>query len=84
MYRHIGKLAAIAAFVGGLAACTSPTAPASNTQSVSARQAEPGDVRHEPEPGDVRHEPEPGDKHLEPEPGDKHRGRGSDDPAGHH
>lgn len=74
MYRHIGKLAAIAALVGGLAACTSPTAPAS-TQSVSARQAEPGDVRHEPQPGD---------KHREPEPGDNRGRHGNDDPAGHH
>ena len=75
MYRHIGKLAAIAAFVGGLAACTSPTAPAAATRSVSARQAEPGDVRHEPQPGD---------KHREPEPGDKRGRHGNDDPAGHH
>jgi hypothetical protein len=76
MYRHIGKVVAIAAFIGGLAACTSPTAPQSSP-SVSARQAEPGDVRHEPQPGD---------KHREPEPGDN-RGRGGhgkDDPAGHH
>jgi hypothetical protein len=75
MYRHIGKLAAIAAFVGALAACTSPTAPQSSAQNVSARQAEPGDVRHEPEPGD---------KHREPEPGDNRGRHGNDDPAGHH
>ncbi len=76
MYRHIGRLVAIAASIGALAACTSPTAPQS-ALIVSARQAEPGDIRHEPQPGDKRREPEPGDNRGR-------GGHGKDDPAGHH
>lgn len=77
MHRPIAKLFALVSLASGLAACTSPTAPQASAPTVSARQAEPGDVRHEPQPGD---------KHREPEPGDNRgRGRhGADDPAGHH
>jgi hypothetical protein len=76
MHRPIAKLIALASFVAGIAACTSPTAPSASPLGASARQAEPGDVRHEPQPRDKHHEPEPGDN--------RGRGRGNDDGPGHH
>ena len=77
MHRPNAMLVALASAVIGLAACTSPTAPQASAPAVNARQAEPGDVRHEPQPGDRHREPEPGDNRGR-------RGRGNDDPAGHH
>ncbi|MBZ5525689.1 MAG: hypothetical protein LAP21_25995, partial [Acidobacteriia bacterium] len=49
--------------------------------SAFAREAQPGDIRHEPQPGDKRggkfaaREAQPGDIRHEPQPGDKRGGK---------